>query len=75
MTDREEVTKDEDFHLAADEDDDDEEWEGEIDWTTEETEESGDVKDEGAAYLDFLNKEVRHSNMNTAVSLILMSTL
>ena len=52
------MTKTDDFQLDTEEEDDDDEWEGEVDWSDEQAEEGGDVKDEGAEYLDFLNKEV-----------------
>ena len=58
LPDREEMTKADEFRLSEGEEEDDDEWEGEVDWTTEEVDEGGDVKDEGAAYLDFLNQEV-----------------
>jgi hypothetical protein len=57
-TDREEAKKEENFEYTPDYDDEeDEEWEQETDWNTEENE-SEDVKDESAAYLEFLNEEV-----------------
>lgn len=60
---REDATKESDFTLEDDVDEDDEEndWDGEIEWNEEEVEEAidGDVPDEGAAYLDFLNKEAQ----------------
>lgn len=57
------MTKPEDFSLDTEDEDDDEEWEGEVDWSTESAEEGEDVKDEGAEYLDFLNKEVSASTV------------
>lgn len=36
---------------------DEDDWEGDNDWNNEESE-AQDVKDEGAAYLEFLNEEV-----------------
>ena len=60
MADREEVTKDNDFELNVDDDDEDDEetWDGEVEWAADGEEVEGDVKDESAAYLDFLNEEV-----------------
>ena len=59
--DREEAKKEENFEFGADYDDDDEEeWEKDADWNHE-PEEVDDVKDESAAYLEFLNEEVRIS--------------
>lgn len=62
--DREEATKEGDFTLNDDddednEDEDQEEWDGET-WTNE-GEDAEDVKDESAAYLEFLKEEVSHS--------------
>jgi hypothetical protein len=57
---REEATREDDFGLGGDYDDDEEEeeWEGEVDWAAEEVEgEADDVKDESAAYLDFLSQQ------------------
>ncbi|KAG9948266.1 ARM repeat-containing protein, partial [Aureobasidium melanogenum] len=57
---REEATREDDFGLGGDYDDDeeDDEWEGEVDWTAEEIEgEADDIKDESAAYLDFLSQQ------------------
>ncbi|KAI4283002.1 MAG: hypothetical protein L6R38_002486 [Xanthoria sp. 2 TBL-2021] len=66
MKNREEVTKESDFTLNDDdeEDNDDEavEWENDdATWTNEDNgdDAEGDVKDEGAAYLDFLNEEAQ----------------
>ncbi|MCJ1310803.1 hypothetical protein MMC25_004470 [Agyrium rufum] len=63
MTDREEATKESDFHLNSDDDDDDEEddtWEGdETQWENDDQGEEGDVKDQNAAYLDFLSEEAQ----------------
>ena len=39
--------------------DDEETWEGEGEWNNDGDEIEGDVKDESAAYLEFLNEEVR----------------
>lgn len=59
--DREDATKESDFTVEDDGDEDDAEndWDGEIEWTEEEVEEAvdGDVPDESAAYLEFLNQE------------------
>jgi hypothetical protein len=58
-TDREEAKKEENFEFGQDydEEEEDEEWEQENDWNNE-AEEAEDVKDESAAYLEFLNEEV-----------------
>jgi hypothetical protein len=60
---REDATKESDFTLDDDVDDDDEEndWDGEVEWNEDEVEEAleGDVPDESAAYLEFLNKEAQ----------------
>ncbi|KAI9704033.1 MAG: hypothetical protein M1820_005654 [Bogoriella megaspora] len=68
MKNREEVTKEDDFQLAAEDEEDDEGWEGDVDWGSEEVEEGGDVKDEGAAYLDFLNKEAQKYSLTSGVT-------
>lgn len=57
---REEATREDDFGIGGDYDDEeeDDEWEGEVDWTAEEIEgETDDIKDESAAYLDFLSQQ------------------
>ena len=54
------MSRDNDFQLN-DNDEDDEEvetWDGEGEWTTEGDEIEGDAKDEGSAYLEFLNEQV-----------------
>ncbi|KAJ5112410.1 hypothetical protein N7532_000455 [Penicillium argentinense] len=60
---REDATKESDFTLDDDLDDDDEDndWDGEVEWNEEETEGAldGDVADESAAYLEFLNQEAQ----------------
>ncbi|KAJ5666989.1 importin [Penicillium macrosclerotiorum] len=60
---REDATKESDFTLDDEGDDDDEEndWDGEVEWNEEEAEEAteGDVPDESAAYLEFLNQEAQ----------------
>lgn len=59
MLDREEAKKEEDFNLSNDYDDDEEEeWEADADWNNDQ-EEAEDVKDESAAYLEFLNEEAQ----------------
>ena len=59
MKNREEATKEENFDLTQDYDDEDEEeWEGDVDWENE-NDEAEDVKDESTAYLEFLNEEER----------------
>ena len=58
MIDREEVTKEENYDLTQDvEDDDEEEWNNVQDWENE-NDEAEDVRDESNAYLEFLNEEV-----------------
>ena len=60
--DREDATKESDFQLNDDDDDDEEDqeaWEGEAEWANDADDAEGDVKDESAAYLEFLSEEVR----------------
>ena len=61
--DREEATREGDFQLGNDEDEEEDEdtgeWEGEADFLEEN--ETEDVKDESAAYLEFLTEEVQVS--------------
>ena len=62
-TDREEATKEGDFTLNDDDEDDEEdaeEWDGEVEavWAND-GEDAEDVKDESAAYLEFLKEEVK----------------
>ncbi|KAG8626532.1 hypothetical protein KVT40_005477 [Elsinoe batatas] len=55
---REEATKEDDLGLSGEYDDDEEdEWEAEVDWTNEEGDDTADVKDESTAYLDFLSQQ------------------
>lgn len=58
-TDREEAKREDNFDFANDYEDDeeDEEWEQEADWNNEGDEE--EIKDESAAYLEFLNEEAQ----------------
>ncbi|KAI4155249.1 MAG: hypothetical protein L6R39_001282 [Caloplaca ligustica] len=61
---REEVTKEGDFTLNEDDyEDEQEEWENDATWTNdvdgEGDDAEGDIKDEGQAYLDFLNEEAQ----------------
>ncbi|KAJ5974288.1 importin [Penicillium waksmanii] len=62
---RDETTKESDFTLDDDFDDEDEDndWDGEVEWNEEEGETTaaldGDVADESAAYLEFLNQEAQ----------------
>jgi len=61
---REDATKESDFTLDDDLEDDedlDNDWDGEVEWNEEEGETAldGDVADESAAYLEFLNQEAR----------------
>ncbi len=56
--DREEATKEDNFDLSNEYDDEeDEDWEATGDWENE-ADEAEDVKDESTAYLEFLNEEV-----------------
>lgn len=61
-TDREESTRESDFAYEdeGEEDEEGNDWDGEIEWAEEEVEGAleGDVPDESAAYIDFLNQEV-----------------
>lgn len=58
ISDREEVTKEENFDLSHDlDDEEDEEWNNPADWENE-NDEAEDVRDESTAYLEFLNEEV-----------------
>ncbi|KAL4818822.1 armadillo-type protein [Aspergillus spinulosporus] len=59
---RQEATKESDFQYEEeDEDDEGNDWEGEVEWTEgdDEAGPEGDIPDESAAYLDFLNKEAQ----------------
>lgn len=59
---REEVTKEGDFTLNDDDDEDErDEWENDAAWTNDADgdEAEGDVNDENSAYLDFLNEEAQ----------------
>jgi hypothetical protein len=60
---REEVTKEGDFAFNDDEDDDDgddqEDWDGDGTWANDGDDGEGDIKDESAAYLEFLNEEAQ----------------
>ena len=62
MPDREQATREGDFQLNDDDDEDDdeaaEEWDGEVEGVENEND-TEDVKDESAAYLEFLTEEVR----------------
>jgi hypothetical protein len=58
--DREEAKREDNYEFANEyEEEEDDEWQQEADWTAEADETEGDVKDESAAYLEFLNEEVR----------------
>ena len=58
IADRQEATRDDDFGFGGDyDDDDDEEWEAEVDWSAEDADESTDIKDESATYLEFLSQQ------------------
>jgi hypothetical protein len=60
--DREQAKKEENFEFgdSYDEEEEDDDWEQEQDWNNEAEEAEGDIKDESAAYLEFLNEEVGH---------------
>jgi hypothetical protein len=60
VIDREEAKKEDNFDYSAEYEDEeeDEEWEQEADWNNE-ADEAEDVKDESAAYLEFLNEEAQ----------------
>ncbi|KAF1959867.1 ARM repeat-containing protein [Byssothecium circinans] len=59
---REEAKKDDNFEFASyDDEEDDDEWEQDQDWNNE-VEEPEDIKDESAAYLEFLNEEAQKFN-------------
>lgn len=56
--DREEAKKEDNFDFSNEYDEEEEEeWEGDNDWNND-ADEAEDVKDESAAYLEFLNEEV-----------------
>lgn len=59
FADREEAKREDNFDFANEYEDDeeDEEWEQEADWNNEADEE--EIKDESAAYLEFLNEEAQ----------------
>lgn len=60
VSDREDVTREDEFTLNEDDEDgEEEEWEGDVEWAVDGDADEGDVKDESAAYLEFLNEEVR----------------
>lgn len=61
MTGREEAKKESDFQLNSDleDEEEEEEWGDEADWSNaDDADEARDIKDESAAYLEFLNEEV-----------------
>lgn len=64
------MTKEGDFTLNDDDDEDDgddqEEWDGEASWAVDGDDVEGDVKDESAAYLEFLNEEVGFASKITS---------
>jgi hypothetical protein len=55
--DREEVTKEDNYEVSGDVDEDEEEWNPVQDWENE-NDDAEDVQDESTAYLEFLNEEV-----------------
>lgn len=63
MKNREEATNENNYDVSGDdyEDEDDEEWENQADWEAE-NDEVEELKDESAAYLEFLSEEVRSTN-------------
>ena len=62
------MTEENHFQLR-DDDDEDDEWEGEAEWTNDGDEPEGDVTDESAAYVEFLNEEVSPSRARFLPSL------
>ncbi|KAI9372100.1 armadillo-type protein [Aspergillus egyptiacus] len=60
---RDEATKESDFQYEEEEDEDEgNDWDGEVEWAEGDEAEAGlegDIPDESAAYLDFLNKEAQ----------------
>ncbi|KAL8707361.1 MAG: hypothetical protein Q9220_007585 [cf. Caloplaca sp. 1 TL-2023] len=57
---REEATKEDDFTLNEDDDDDEpEEWENDGTWNNDGDDADPDIKDESTAYLDFLSEEAQ----------------
>lgn len=69
--DREESTRESDFAYEdeGEEDEEGNDWDGEIEWAGEEVEGGleGDVPDESAAYIDFLNQEVSGSSSKSEI--------
>ena len=64
---REEATKDGDFTLNEDDEvEEEEEWEGDADWANDGDDVEEDVKDESAAYLEFLSEEVSRGRSQKA---------
>lgn len=62
--DREEAKKEDNFDFSNEYDEEEEEeWEGDNDWNND-ADEAEDVKDESAAYLEFLNEEVHVTMQN-----------
>jgi hypothetical protein len=55
--DREEVTKEENYDVSGDVEEEEEEWNNVQDWENE-NDDAEDVQDESTAYLEFLNEEV-----------------
>lgn len=61
---REQATKESDlqFDEPADDDDYDNDWSGDVEWTEQDDDGGdGDFADESTAYIDFLNREVRNN--------------
>jgi hypothetical protein len=55
--DREEVTKEDNYEVSGDVEEDEEEWNNVQEWDNE-NDDAEDVQDESTAYLEFLNEEV-----------------
>lgn len=71
--DREEAKKEDEFSLSNEfEDEDEEDWEGDNDWNNE-ADEAQDVKDESAAYLEFLNEEVSSYKVREALRYLILA--
>jgi hypothetical protein len=56
--DREDVTKEDNYEVSGDVEEDEEEWNNVQDWENE-NDDAEDVQDESTAYLEFLTEEVR----------------
>jgi hypothetical protein len=67
--DREEVTKEDNYEVSGDVEEDEEEWNPVQDWENE-NDDAEDVQDESTAYLEFLNEEVLMSLLHFTHSYI-----